>query len=341
MTFRDWFKKIKGERPTPPPAPTTFKMSSGIEVGVDTNEVDAVKYIRMMNMAEQRAAEAARALQQAQNPMTATQIAMMQRAHANSLFSQMADQSVIQQMMLSGTPVTSDPNTQAIPPRPKIPHPMTANVPPLLVPFGLRTFAQPIKHARVATIKSNLSGLTMDKIRHWPKVDSTTLMFGDMIVSEAVMFGDKYAVIIGIDPCTLAYYMRLFYTLVQYVPELPRTLEMLQVVGYERVFAEFEKLPGVSVPGMQTVKHLMYEDRPWCIQFREVLKAALANDIGTFINSDCSDKREIVMTEQTTVPLVAFLEASGAGAEYLVTVRQAGTFWQVGHPVAMDWAAVT
>jgi hypothetical protein len=221
---------------------------------------------------------------------------------------------------------------------------MTPNVPPLLVPFTHRiggTIAS--SQARIANVNTNtsLTTMTMDNLLYWAEMSNVTETYGDLIISPDVKVGDKYPVIVGIDPCTVAYYMRLFYTLVQYVPELPRTFEMLQVAGYETVHEAFAKLPGVNVPSKGTTKHLMYEDQPWCKQFRVVLTAALADDHATFFQHSCEDKRKVIIDEGTDIPLVAFLEGTGSGNEFLVTVKRPGTFWQVGHPVAMDWAAVT
>lgn len=347
MTFRDWIAKMRGERPTPPPEPQKITMPSGIKVSAGTHELDAAKYIRMMNATQQRMDEHARAMQQAAPPssygMSAAQIHAMQQMAAVDL-AKYIDSSVFAQMYQGAGPglITAGNQGITLPPRPKIPHPMTANVPPLLIPFTNRVgVALAAGQPRIANINTSLSSLTMDNLLHWPTVTNSAELYGDLIVSPDVKLGDKYPVIVGIDPRTLAYYMRLFYTLVQYVPELPRTFEMLQVAGYETVHEAFAKLPGVNVPSKGVTKHLMYEDQPWCKQFRVVLTAALAGDHATFFQYDCEDKRKVILEEGADIPLVAFLEGTGSGNEFLVTVKRTGTFWQVGHPVAMDWAAVT
>lgn len=317
----NWRKKLFGARRTPPPEPALTPALNASDHALD-------------------------AARQFSGALPSQQIANIQ-AEYNKYLQQSLMNAMATPKLLQGLPNSSpfvlnktvSPLWAKLPTIPKPPHPM--QTPPLLVPFAHVPIPASASSANIAMLTPDISSATIDSITYFPENVELTEEYGDMIVTPEVMLHGKHLVVVGIDPMQLAYYMRLFYTAVQYNRKLPRTLEMLQVLGYEKVTAELKELNGVLVPGPITVKHLLFSDKPWCEQFRNVLRAALSQNPGLFAAVNCRDNREVLLKCGTPMPLLEFLGQTDKGSELVTTVRRMGTFWQVGHPVAMDWAAVT
>lgn len=153
------------------------------------------------------------------------------------------------------------------------------------------------------------------------------------------------AMIVGLAPTTVAMTVRALCKVLHHTPALPRSVEMLQLVGIGRVSMEAMRVGRYYSLTRGSLQHLLLQEWPWCVQFRNVLRAALSDDPAAITQVRAEDTRLLLLEPGDSVRSVApLLECVGTPLLPDFTVHAICNdthFWHIGHYIMMDWPAVT
>jgi len=183
--------------------------------------------------------------------------------------------------------------------------------------------------------------------------------YGAVGTTKDILFYGEPAVVLGFSPMHIAFYARLVYSAVVHDKSLPESWPMLQIVGYDAVFDACKRLADgfyMKAISPNILRHLMFSDRRWSKQWRDVLTQALdggpvliePHDYrGIYVPwmSPHEDRAEYAFDwedapEYRMERLVRLMLDKDPGSKLIARVNRYSKFWDEATPDCTNWPAM-